>query len=111
LDQRRIDLVIVLLQLMPELELDVFIDPTDSKAESPEYWLREFSEYWLRDGGSPIGRRLLPNMERIFEAARSFEQRYRRERRQLMRFLLADRLPYVLLGLIDDYGAAPLRKE
>jgi hypothetical protein len=91
----RLDLLVGLLEQLPILELDVFEKKEDVSAESPEYWLRNASG---------------PNLHEVFKAARSYMERYRRERGHLLRTLLSDVLTFDLFDLIDAYGGAPLRK-
>jgi hypothetical protein len=92
----RIGLLIELLQYLPILELDGFKPNNDGYAEGPEDWMYRPEN--------------VPNLDRIFAAARSFMELFRRKRSRLLRTMLADVLAYDLFDLIDAYGAAPLRK-
>jgi hypothetical protein len=100
LRDRQITVLMSLLERLPVIELDVYCNGERELAECPEYWLRNSG--WMRE--------TLPNLDRVFMAARSFMLLYRRLRSNLLRDSLSDHITYAIFDLIDAYGAEPLRK-
>jgi hypothetical protein len=97
----RIGVLISMLERLPVVELDRYDRKDDRFAQGLEDWFsRAFNH------NHPI-----PNLYRIFEAARSYMILYRRLRSKLLRDLLSANITYAIFDIIDAYGAAPLRQR